>query len=72
MDLVIKSLWYRLCIVLSPSITENVYPTELNRFIKKDLAKHAKKNLISGEVDEAWIEREKWDAERLEKVLLNQ
>jgi hypothetical protein len=44
------------------------YFTELNRYIKRNLAKFAKKNLISGDVDEAWIEREKWEAQRRSQV----
>eukprot|EP01128_Nolandella_sp_AFSM9_P007143 TRINITY_DN382_c0_g1_i1.p1 TRINITY_DN382_c0_g1~~TRINITY_DN382_c0_g1_i1.p1 ORF type:complete len:619 (+),score=175.55 TRINITY_DN382_c0_g1_i1:25-1857(+) len=36
---------------------------QLNKFVKTDLAKFAKKNLVSGEVDDSWLEREKWEEE---------
>lgn len=35
--------------------------------MKTDLAKFAKKNLVSGEVDESWLERERWEKEMKEK-----
>jgi len=38
---------------------------QLNRYVKKNLAK-AKKNLVSGEMDQAYLERKKWEEEHPE------